>query len=50
MGEVQIVVLLLFLPPFFQSLLLFFALIPQRLLSRNSLCVEKIRLCLPLLS
>jgi hypothetical protein len=39
MREVQIVVLLLFLPPFFQSLL-----------SRNSHCVEKIRLCLPLLS
>ena len=39
MREVQIVVLLLFLPPFFQSLL-----------SRNSHGVEKIRLCLPLLS
>ena len=39
MREVQIVVLLLFLPPFFQSLL-----------SRNGHCVEKIRFYLPLLS
>ena len=39
MREVQIVVRLLFLPPFFQSLF-----------SRNSHCVEKIRLYLPLLS
>jgi len=40
MREVQIVVLLLFIPPFFQSLF------PAMVIH----CVEKIRLYLPLLS